>query len=87
MSNPNPNPQRTPRGPNRFRKTELTRSVRGTLAAGLPIERVEVDPITGKINVIPGKYAVDDKGKIILSGGGRNDTEVENWINQHAHKG
>jgi hypothetical protein len=50
------------RGPARFKRTEATRAVRATLAAGLPVERVEVDPGTGRISVIVGKpgAAVDD---------------------------
>ena len=43
------------RGPNKFRKTETTRLLRAALDAGLSINRVECDPITGKIVVFPGK--------------------------------
>jgi hypothetical protein len=38
-----------------FRKTDLVRALRAALAAGLPVERVEVDPHTGRISVIVGK--------------------------------
>ncbi len=42
------------RGPSKFRKTEATRLVRAALDAGLTIKRVEIDPATGRISVIPG---------------------------------
>jgi len=46
-------PQR--RGPSRFRKTEATRLVRAALDAGLSVARVECDPASGRITVVPGK--------------------------------
>jgi hypothetical protein len=49
-----PKPGRKPRGPNKFRKSEATRLCRGVLAAGLSINRVECDPLTGRIVVFPG---------------------------------
>jgi hypothetical protein len=43
------------RGPSRFKRTETSRVVRATLAAGLSVERVEVDPHSGRIVVVVGK--------------------------------
>jgi hypothetical protein len=44
------------RGPNRFRKGEVQRAIKAAEAAGLPVERVDVDPKTGVISVIVGKH-------------------------------
>jgi len=43
------------RGPNRFRKSEARRLVQATIDAGLSVARVECNPATGKIAVIPGQ--------------------------------
>jgi hypothetical protein len=54
---------RTPRGPNRFNQREVTRAVRAAHESGAPVDRVEVDPATGKISVIlakPGGEAAAD---------------------------
>jgi hypothetical protein len=40
------------RGPCRFRKGEVVRAAKAAEAAGLSVERVEIDPATGKISVI-----------------------------------
>jgi hypothetical protein len=73
------NPKRNGRGPARFSRREPTRFVKSMLDAGLPVERVEVDPASGKITVFVGKP--DEPA------GHNANTEVENWINQHANKG
>jgi hypothetical protein len=49
---PPPKP-RKPRAPNRFMLSELTRTMRATKQADIAVERYEVDPKTGKINVYP----------------------------------
>ena len=46
------------RGPNRFRKAELVRAAKAAEAAGLAVQRVEMDPATGKISVVVGKPAL-----------------------------
>jgi hypothetical protein len=46
------------RGPVRFKKSEATRLVKATLAAGLNVSRVEACPTTGRIIVFS-----DDKPK------------------------
>jgi hypothetical protein len=43
----------TPRTPNRFREREVARVVRAAKSAGG--ERVDIDPVSGKISVILGK--------------------------------
>jgi|AmaraimetFIIA100_FD_contig_101_199577_length_2361_multi_4_in_0_out_0_2 hypothetical protein len=67
-----------PRGRNRFREYELKRAVRAAKAAGG--ERVEVDPMTGKISVVLAK-----PGETQAS-----DNEVESWLSkqqgQHANR-
>jgi hypothetical protein len=45
------------RGPCRFRKGEVVRAAKAAEAAGLLVERVEIDPATGKISVFVGKPA------------------------------
>jgi hypothetical protein len=49
------------RGPLPFRQTDVARAIKGTVAAGLTVQRVEVDK-TGRIIVIvaePGKAEAD----------------------------
>lgn len=43
------------RGLSKFKRTEATRVTRAILDAGLSVQRVEIDPATGKIAVFPGK--------------------------------
>ena len=45
------------RAPSRFRQRDVTRLVKGVVAAGLDVMRVEVD-IDGRIRVIAGKANV-----------------------------
>jgi hypothetical protein len=47
--------QKRQRGPSKFKKSDAMRAVRATLATGLSVARVEVDPHTGKISVIVGE--------------------------------
>ena len=63
---------RPPRTPNRFREREVARAFRAARLAGERVERVEIDPTTGKIVVIVG-------GK---SGASSTDNEVENWLSK-----
>lgn len=69
-------PERNPArlgNPNRFRRTEAKRLVQATLDAGLSVKRVEVDPASGKISVIPGN--ADDAVAESLTA----DDELERW--------
>src|SRR5262245_46314079 len=52
---PPPPESRKPRGPNKFRKHETVRLCQAVMAAGFTIARVEHDPATGRIVVVPGK--------------------------------
>jgi hypothetical protein len=40
------------RGTQAFRQGDVTKAVKATVKAGLPVQRVEIDPLTGKIVVI-----------------------------------
>jgi hypothetical protein len=42
------------RRPSKFKKTDLTRAAKAVLAAGVGIARIEIDPVSGKITIIPG---------------------------------
>ena len=46
--------QHVPRPRNRFRQTETKRLMKAALAAGLSIQRVEVDGASGRVSIIPG---------------------------------
>jgi hypothetical protein len=43
------------RGPSKVKQTEMTKAVKATLAAGLPVRGIDVDPATGKITVMVGE--------------------------------
>jgi hypothetical protein len=47
--------QQRGRGPSRFKASDAKRAVKAALAAGLSIGRLEIDPQTGRISVIPGQ--------------------------------
>src|SRR5262249_28529723 len=54
------------RGVNRFHEREVARALRATRAAGENIDRIEIDPTTGKIAVVvlkPGSEAAADKNE------------------------
>jgi hypothetical protein len=40
------------RGPSTFKKEDVTRAVRAAIAAGIQVQRVEIDPATGKIVIV-----------------------------------
>jgi hypothetical protein len=52
-----PRPHGRPGLYNRFRQTEASRLMKSVMSAGLEVARVECDPLTGKVTVIPGKPA------------------------------
>ena len=58
------------RRPCAFRQRDIARAVRGAQAAGIEIGRVDIDPLTGKISVVP---AAEPK----------NDTELDRWLTGH----
>jgi hypothetical protein len=51
---PKPKLKRRTRGLTKIRQSEVARAVRGTVAAGLSVRGVEVDPVTGKFSVLIG---------------------------------
>ena len=53
-----------------FRQRDVTRAMRGAEATGVVIGRVDIDPLTGKISIVP---ATDLK----------NDTELDRWLTGH----
>jgi hypothetical protein len=63
------------RGPSKFRKTEATRLVRAALDAGLSVNRVEHDPVSGRITVFPGKPS-----------GEPSKSDFDKWMEQHARQ-
>jgi hypothetical protein len=60
-----------PRGPNRFRERELSRTIRGIRKGGEQPGRVEIDPATGKISVI-----------LTKPGEAKDASEVESWLSK-----
>ena len=66
------------RSTNRFHERELARAIRAAKKSGMPFDRVEVDPATGKISVIIAKPADGNTAK--------TGNEVENWITKHENK-
>jgi hypothetical protein len=55
------------RKPCAFKQRDIARAVRGAAAAGVEIGRVEIDPLTGKISIVP---ATEPK----------NDSELDRWL-------
>jgi hypothetical protein len=55
------------RGPSKFTRTDLTKAAKATLAAGLSVRGIDIDPASGKITVLVGQPAEagDSPEKII----------------------
>jgi hypothetical protein len=51
---PQPAKQRN-RGPSRFKRSEATRLLQGTIDAKLPVRGIEVDAVTGDLRVLVGQ--------------------------------
>jgi hypothetical protein len=58
------------RKPCAFKQRDIARAVRGAEAAGVEIGRVDIDPLTGKISIVP---AVASK----------NYSELDSWLKGH----
>ena len=52
-----PTQKRRTRGLSKFKRTDLTSAAEATIAAGLSVRGVEVDPVSGKIRVLVGDAA------------------------------
>jgi hypothetical protein len=61
-----------PRTSSRFRQADITRALKGALAAGLEVGRVEIDAV-GKIVV----FAKSEAAEAV--------TPLEGWKRDHAH--
>ena len=61
-----------PRGPCAFKQRDVTRVLKATRAAGIEVNRVEVDPVTGKIAITTNASSNDEAG------------ELDKWISTHA---
>jgi hypothetical protein len=59
--------KRRGRGPSKVKRTELTKAAKATLAAGLSVRGIDIDPATGKFTVLVGQpvEAGDTPEKII----------------------
>ena len=66
-----PPKKRTPRGPNLFKRVVATRACKAALAAGLQIERLEIDA-SGRVSVVVKNSA----------GGPVPADEVESWLSK-----
>jgi hypothetical protein len=66
-----PPKKRTPRGPNLFKRVVATRACKAALAAGLQIERLEIDAL-GRVSVVVKNSA----------GGPVPADEVESWLSK-----
>jgi hypothetical protein len=65
--------QRPPRKPAAFRQADLTRAAKGLAAAGVVVDRYEIDPTSGKIVIVTAR-------------GDRIDptTPLDKWLAEHA---
>jgi len=61
-----PKRSRPPRGPGRFTEREVARALRAARRAGGVVDRVEVDPASGRIAVILAKPKEADAATDIL---------------------
>jgi hypothetical protein len=52
------------RGAHKFKQGDITKALKGTVAAGLSVRRVVIDQKTGNIVVITGEPAAPDRGPL-----------------------
>ena len=55
------------RGPCAFKQRDISRAVRGAEAAGVKIARVDIEPKTGRISIVPVSVST-------------NDGELDRWL-------
>jgi hypothetical protein len=58
------------RRPCAFKQRDIARAVRGAEAAGVKVGRVDIEPNTGRISIVP-------------AGVSTNDSELDRWIEGH----
>jgi hypothetical protein len=58
------------RKPCAFKQRDIARAVRGAVAAGVAIGRVEIDPLSGKISIVPAAASKDDN-------------DLDRWLEGH----
>jgi hypothetical protein len=63
------------RGRCTFRQQDATRAARAALAAGLEVQRIEIDR-DGKITVVTGRAATN----------GEHGTDLDKWMASHARQ-
>jgi hypothetical protein len=63
MGRPKGSKTRSGHPPLRFKQSEVERAIRGVQSRSLPISRVEVDPISGRISIITDKPDTGDASK------------------------
>jgi len=66
-------PNRPRRSPVRFKEREVARALRGARRAGEVVDRVEIDPVSGKIVVVLAK-----QGEVVAQ------NELDTWKEKHA---
>jgi hypothetical protein len=57
------------RRPCAFRQRDIVRAVRGAEAAGVKIARVDIEPNTGTISIVPASIST-------------NDSELDRWLKE-----
>jgi hypothetical protein len=61
------------RQPSNFKKTDVTRATKAVLAAGVDIDRVEIEPATGKITIMTSNNS-----------GAAKMTDLDTWVAKDA---
>jgi hypothetical protein len=72
------------RGPSTFRQLDVTRAVKGTRAAGVPVARVEIGK-DGKIVVIAGKQDETEKDESKPTSGMRSNDADQAQLRPRIH--
>jgi hypothetical protein len=63
------------RRPSKFKKTDVTRAAKAVLAAGVGIARIEIEPVSGKITIMPSS-----------SSGSEETTDLDTWMARDARQ-
>jgi len=68
-----PKPNHPRRSPARFKEREVARALRGARRGGGVVDRVEVDPASGKISVI------------MVKSGEAGSTDLDSWMQKRSN--